>query len=134
LRLRDPEHAIDAAREARELMPFDTLSYRLSSAALASSTRLDEAATVLLTGFMLTGDGELRQAAIDLYESDPGPKNCALKKGRDGIVLDPNCPLVREHLCAASASAAAIQRERGSPELADKLHGVALQRYGCQVR
>jgi hypothetical protein len=134
LRLRDPERASDAARDARALMPFDTLSYRVSSAALVSSKRLDEAATVLLTGFMLTGDGELRQAVIDLYESDPGPKNCALKKGRDGIVVDPNCPMAQEHLCAASARAAAIQRESGRPELADKLHGDALQRYGCQIR
>ena len=134
LRLRDTEGTLDAARRARELAPFDAMGYRLAAVALTTVKRLDEAAVLLLTGFLVTGDGELRQASVDLYASDPGPKNCALKKGREGIILDSNCPLVREHMCAASAQAAAIQRDNGRAELAEELHGAALKSYGCQIR
>jgi hypothetical protein len=96
--------------------------------------RLDEAAVLLLTGFTLTGDAELRQAVLDLYQSDPGPRNCAVKKGREGDMLDPACPMVRDHLCNATFQAIAIQRRHGRTEQADQLHQVALQSYGCQVR
>jgi tetratricopeptide (TPR) repeat protein len=134
LRQENPEGALDAARRSREALPFEPAGYRLSAAALVSLKRLDEAAVLLLTGFTLTGDAELRQAVLDLYQSDPGPRNCAVKKGREGDMLDPACPMVRDHLCNATFQAIAIQRRHGRTEQADQLHQVALQSYGCQVR
>lgn len=131
LRVKDSGRAIEAARQAQELRPFDVRSYLVSAAALAGAQRVDDAAAQLLTGVMLTGDAELRQGAIDLFRKDPDPNSCGLKRGYEGMVLDPTCERVRRALCRAAAEAARIQRQANRLELAEQANAMAAT-YRCQ--
>jgi tetratricopeptide (TPR) repeat protein len=130
IRLEESEKALDAARRLQEVRPHDATTYRLLSAALIAASRRDEAAVALLTGITLTGDAELRQASIDLYKADP-EATCAFKPGRDGLVLNPECERVRQHLCASAREAAAIERRGGRTDHAEQLEAVARGGYKC---
>ena len=129
-RLWEVQPALEAAHRAQHLEPFNSVTYRAISVALLAGQRVDEAAVWLLAGFMITGDAELRQAAIDLYRNGGDSKGCALKKESSGsVVLDPTCDIVRSHLCAATSQA--IQALKGHhSQLADQLKARGSQ-SGC---
>ena len=131
-RLRDFEHALEAAQRARTLQPLNSIPYRVLATALIDSERYDEAARWLLSGFMVTGDGELRQATIDLYRGAGDPKGCAIKETEDGPTLNPACEPVRQQLCAATEEAIRIQSQTGRRDLAEQLAESAATNYGCK--
>ena len=131
LRLGRPADAIDSARRALTFDPASPLPYRVLAAAQADASRLDDAATTLLTGFLVTGDAPLRESAIELYRSGLDARGCAVRSTPQGPTLDPTCDVVRRHLCAAAVEAAQLQRERGLNDLAGGIEQMARTSFSC---
>jgi len=120
--LQEGDKAVAAARQASEAQPFNPMSYRAMAAALLRTQQGDEAAVELMTGFMVTGNRELRNALIDLYRSGLDKNSCATTtKASSGVVLNTSCEIVRHHLCAAAARASELQKRTGHPELASQV-------------
>ena len=131
LHLSDLEVAADAARRAQALEPLNPVSYRGLAAALLEQRRYDSAAIALLTGVMLTGNADLRSAAIDLYRAGLDQKGCAVVASPNGPSLDSSCEIVRQHMCAASREAATTQRAAGRSDLAQNLDLLAAREFKC---
>jgi hypothetical protein len=58
---------------------------------------LDDAAVTLMLGQFATGDLAFRSRLLDLYRGI----DCALVPGPAGPAINPQCPAVHRHLCAA---------------------------------
>jgi hypothetical protein len=117
-RLQNSDAALTAARAALAREPLNPMSYRTTASALLSARQNDEAASILMTGFMLTGQPELRAAVIEIYNAGLDAAHCAISPGANGATLNPDCAIVRRHLCAAAATAAAVHRAAGRDEMA----------------
>jgi len=63
--------------------------------------RRDDAAITLMTGQLSTGNLIFRNRLLELYRGD----GCALVPGPNGPAINPQCPAVHLHLCAAIARA-----------------------------
>lgn len=120
-RLKNGDAAITAARTALSREPFNPLGYRALASAQFSAQQADAAATTLMTGFMLTGQAELRLALFELYRAGLDTKQCAITASASGPALNPDCALVRTHLCAGAAAAARAQRQAGRNDLATQI-------------
>lgn len=59
--------------------------------------RRDDAAITLMTGQLTTGNLIFRNRLLELYRGD----GCALMPGPNGPAINPQCPAVHQHLCAA---------------------------------
>jgi hypothetical protein len=120
--LEESDKAVAAARRAASDQPFNPLSYRALAAALLNTQRQNEAAVELMTGFIVTGNQELRSALADLYRSGLDPKGCATTVNGSNVTLNiSSCDIVRRHLCAAAARAVDIQRRTGHADLASQV-------------
>jgi protein O-mannosyl-transferase len=119
--LQNGGQAVDAARRGAADQPFNPLAYRALSAALVAARQPHEAAVELMTGFIVTGNADLRRVLIDLYRGGLDPAGCATAVAGSTVVLSTSCEIVRRHLCEAAARAAEIQRRTGRPELAAQL-------------
>jgi hypothetical protein len=113
--------AIESARRAAIVQPFNPATYRDLSAALLSDNRTDDAAVELMTGFVVTGDQELRNVLIALYQRGLDAAGCATTVTGASTALNPSCEIVRRHLCTAAARATKLHRENGHPELAERV-------------
>ena len=113
-RLGNTAKTLDAASRAQVLQPLNSIPYRVMAGALIDAKDIDNAAAWLLAGFTVTGDAELRQAAIDLYRGGGDPQGCAIKSGDDGPVLNPSCETVRRHLCIATRLAIQIHKRHSA--------------------
>jgi hypothetical protein len=71
-----------------------------------------------MTGFMVTGDEELRRALIALYQTGLDSAGCATTVSGGRTTLNVACDIVRRHLCEAAARTATLQNEHGRPDLA----------------
>lgn len=131
LHLSDFNAAVDSAQKAQGLDPLNPVSYRVIAAALAEARRYDAAAIALLTGVMLTGNADLRSAAIDLYRAGLDQKGCAVTASPNGPALDSSCEIVRQHMCAASGAAATTQRAQGRADLAQSIELLAAREFRC---
>jgi protein O-mannosyl-transferase len=116
--LQEGDKAVAAARQAASDQPFNRLSYRALAAALLNTRHQNEAAVELMTGFMVTGNQELRSALVDLYRSGLDTEGCATITSGSSVILNFSCEIVRRHLCDAAARAIEIQRRNGHAELA----------------
>jgi tetratricopeptide (TPR) repeat protein len=130
VRVGDYPPAIDAGRRARALEPSNIVGHRQLAAALLSAQRYEDAAVTLMTGVLLTNSPELRQQLMELYRQGLDPLACAVALTRDGAVLNPACPTVRRHLCAATADAIPLQIDTGHREDAERLKTSATE-LGC---
>jgi tetratricopeptide (TPR) repeat protein len=126
LRVDNSGRALDAAREARLLDPLNALGHRLVGAALVANNRPEEAAVALMVGSMVAADASLRDEVIRLYRSGLGG-SCAIVEKATGPVIDPTCPMVRRHLCTASAESVAMSLHVGRREQAEQLKSGATQ-------
>ncbi len=133
-RLGDSDKAREAAHVASAGDPFTADVYRVGAAALVDASLPDDAATTLMTGFIVTGNQELRSALINLYRGGLDPAGCALKNGPAGIVLDPSCAIVRRHLCDGAAAAVRLQRANGRGDLAEQVEQSTLRPLDCPGR
>ena len=87
----------------RRADPLDPQLYRQRADVAVSAGRLDDAAIALVEGTFVTGDKSLRQALVELYRNAMDPKSCVLIAGPAGPAINPGCPAVHAHVCAASA-------------------------------
>jgi hypothetical protein len=131
LRLGRLDEAVGAATDARRLQPGNPVTHRVLAGALSEANRPGDAATALLTGFLITGDATLRDTAIGLYRGGLDTRGCAISDSPTGPTLNPTCPMVAEHLCAAAREASELQRSRGRADLASGIDQMAAQRFGC---
>ena len=109
------QRALESARRAAADQPFNPVAYRDITVALLNVNRLDDAAVELMTGFMVTGDEELRRVLIALYRNGLDAAGCATTVKDGSASLNVSCEIVRRHLCAAAARATAVAtRQRPS--------------------
>jgi tetratricopeptide (TPR) repeat protein len=113
------DKAIELAREAAAARPLDPVVYTALASSLIVANRQDDAASELMTGFMITGNPSLRAALVDLYRGGLDRQRCAVTTTATGVVLNVDCEIVRRHLCTASAAAARVQRQRSREDLAE---------------
>jgi hypothetical protein len=130
--LGDSARAVDEAQRARQLDPLHPRVHRLLADAYIAGGHRDQAAVALMVGAMLTdnpGDG---RALIDLYRVHHSD-SCALSSTPTGLVLNPACPMVRDHVCVASPSAIAILSQMGRPAQADVVRRAAITQWRCDI-
>jgi len=132
--LQEGDKAVATARQAASAQPFNPVSYRALAAALLSTQHQNEAAVELMTGFIVTGNQELRSALVDLYRSGLDATGCATTTNGSTVALNTSsCEIVRRHLCEAAVGAADIQRRNGRPELASQV-SVLMNEAKCEAR
>jgi hypothetical protein len=119
--LQEGDRAVAAARQAATDQPFNPMSYRATAFALVNAQQVNEAAVELMTGFMVTGNQELRTALLNLYRGGLDSQGCATSANGSTVVLNVSCEIVRRHLCEAAARANDLQRRAGHPELASQV-------------
>lgn len=112
------QRSLELAQHGAAVQTFNPDAYRDLTAALLGVNRSDEAAVELMTGFMVTGDEELRRALIALYQTGLDAAGCATTVSGGRTTLNVACDIVRRHLCAAAARAAKLQHDHGRPDLA----------------
>jgi tetratricopeptide (TPR) repeat protein len=132
LRSGDAVNAADAAARARALNPASPQFYRQLADIALSEGRVDEAAASYIEGAFVTSDGSLRKDLLDLYQR-MGPGSCALKPGPHGPAINPACPMVHAHLCAAAAGTMGTLNHTDRSELAQTRKRMFVEEFGCQV-
>ena len=131
LGLGDSARAVDEAEHARQLDPLQPLAHRLLADAYLAGRHGEQAAIALMVGSMLTADAGFRLELLDLYRVGFGGGGCALTDTAAGVVLNPACPMVRDHLCAASAASIALNLRIGRRTEADVLRQTAAMQLRC---
>jgi len=101
-RLGDMDAALQAARSAQRLAPGDPQFYSQIANLLLMRHEGDRAATAYMEGLLITSDRNLRDELVRLYGSSPSLAGCALVNGPNGPGINPNCEIVRKHVCAAA--------------------------------
>ena len=91
-----------------------------------------------MVGSLITNRAELRQQLMALYQQGVAPLRCAVAPappnapaGSQGGLLDPGCPTVRRHLCAATKDAIELQTHAGRSDDAERLETAASD-LGCR--
>jgi hypothetical protein len=127
----DGAGALVSANRARELDPLNVLGYRLSADALLANQRPDDAAITLTAGSMITGDRGLAGDLAGLYRNGLDAVGCALTGSATSPVLNPECPLVRAHSCAAAAQAIAVNRRLNRQDAVERIMRVMQDSLKC---
>ena len=123
--------ALEATARAAQADPSNPEAWRQYSDALGSTGRIDDAVVALMQGVLLTSDNGLRQRMVELYRRGAGGA-CALLPGQNGApAINPSCPEVRKHLCAADAQAIALRLRSGRTDLAEVLRNSGMRDFGC---
>jgi Flp pilus assembly protein TadD len=131
MRSGDLDEAETAANNARTLAPLDPNTYRQLSHVLLARNRGNEAAMVLMTGMLITSDPNVRAELIELYGSSQDPENCTLVSTPGGPAINPQCGIVRDHLCAAAVTVIRVRLEGGRRDLAERDKQTFVTNYGC---
>ena len=131
MRLGDSRQSLDTAVRARDLTPVDPdVHVRLAEALLAVN-RPDDAAIALTGGVMTTGSQALAQALLSMYGAGLDPDGCAMLGSGATATLNPRCPIVRRHLCAATAETLTSLLQAGRRDLAERRKATAIAQFGC---
>jgi tetratricopeptide (TPR) repeat protein len=131
LGMKNPSSALTAANRARALQPANPLAYHLAAASLLGTDRADEAAMLLLTGGIVSGDGSLGREAMSLYSDGLDPDGCAVVGTGPSAALNPKCAIVARHSCNASAAAYQIFNKSGQSQRAEQIKAAAVSNLGC---
>ena len=131
--LAEPGPAAAAFATMRRLSPASPAAHLGMARAELGLDRPGEAAVSLLRVVALDpGNAEAWRLLLDVYAGlDPG--GCAIAVSGGQPRLDPGCPLVHDHLCAAYEGLAALHREAGQAEIARRLEARAVGDHGCPV-
>ncbi len=129
--LEDPAQAARAAADAGALNPLSAGFYKQTAALAASSGRLDDAAVALIEGTFITSDKTLRQALVELYRDGMDPKSCALIEGPGGPAINPACPIVHAHVCAASEVVVKTLLSAQRNDLAQTRKKMFIEQFKC---
>jgi hypothetical protein len=133
LRLGDSTAARDAAGRARMIAPLDVEPHERLTAVLLAAGRFEEAAVALTTGLMLTSSDRVGRLLVDLYRTGLDTEGCAILGTGPRATINPQCALVRRHVCAATDEALALLEGTASPaDLGERLRATAVGRFGCR--
>jgi tetratricopeptide (TPR) repeat protein len=129
-RLGKADEAGAVAREALALHPKNAEAYRQIAFAFATQDRIDDAATALIEGALITSNRSLRTDLLDLYRDDFSD-TCAITAGPNGAAVNLSCERVHKQFCAASVEVvkAALEDEHGDEARQQKQD--FLHKYGC---
>jgi protein O-mannosyl-transferase len=106
LHLGQPEVALPAAIQARDIDPTSVEVYGEIADAYIARRRQEDAAIALAEGMFATGDHSLRDDLLKIYQNgDIDASGCAVVPGPRGPALNPSCEIVRRDLCAGAARA-----------------------------
>jgi protein O-mannosyl-transferase len=130
VRLGDISSAYEAATRARLLAP-DRADYVLLSALSSATNHKDEAATVLIEGFLMTHNSALLPRLRNLYSAGLDQKGCAFIQTPSGPNLNYSCEIVHVGLCKASVELMDIYRKNQKPEVAADIERQATEELGC---
>jgi len=113
VRLGNTAEASAAASEALALHPSTPGAYRLIASIFAAQQRIDDAATALIEGILMTSDPNLKSDLLNLYRSALS-NTCVMTTGSSGPDWNVNCDLFRKHFCAAAVESlkSAVEAER----------------------
>jgi hypothetical protein len=131
LGLENPSSALVAANGSRALQPLNPLAYHLAAASLIELNEPEEAAMLLLTGSIVSGDGALGREAMSLYTAGLDPEGCAVSGSGATAVLNPQCAIVARHSCIASAAAYQILARSQQVQRAERVKAAAVSSLGC---
>jgi tetratricopeptide (TPR) repeat protein len=132
VQLGDRSLALESAARAVELDPGNADLWRQYAVALSQAGRNPDATLALMEGVMLTMDAGLRQGVVEMYRHLPDQGGCALLPGQGGNpALNPNCEIVHQDLCRATAAAIRLRLQGGRRDLADQLHATGVSNFGC---
>jgi tetratricopeptide (TPR) repeat protein len=132
LRLENPQQALEAFLYQRRLAPREPEVYRGLAGAYLDLGRTEDAIISLLEA-RITGDSNQVVAyALDLYDRmDPG--GCAAVARQSQRDLNPDCPMVGRHLCAAMLDLMKASLEARHYDLAKQTKETARRAYGCPM-
>jgi tetratricopeptide (TPR) repeat protein len=128
----DQTQAADAAEHARALDPLNPKVYLQLAQIAVTTNRMDDAFVSLAEGEFITADAGLMDAWTDLYRR-AGPASCALLPGPDGPSLNPPCPIVHAHVCAASAYVVRTLAAAGQTDVALARKRMFTEHFHCHV-
>ena len=129
LRLSKPREALNALQHG-QLLDFRPPVFVETSAAYDSLGDSRQAAIALMEGLSIdTTQTQLAAKLVDLYQRTQ-PRSCAVRETGGLRAVDMDCPLVKEHLCAALANVSRLYAEVGKREDA-RAAGLARSGMGC---
>ena len=131
LGMENPSLALVAANRSRTLQPLNPLAYHLAAASLLEMNRPEEAAMLLLTGSIVSGDAALGREAMTLYSAGLDPDGCAIAGSGASAALNPRCAIVARHSCIASAAAYQIFEKSRQVQRAEQVKAAAVASLGC---
>jgi protein O-mannosyl-transferase len=131
LQLGDMDAALRAAREAKRMAPWDPGMYSQIAELLVMRGQGDEAAVALTAGMLITADQGLQSDLVSLYGSSADPANCTLVRGAGGPSIDPQCQIVRDHICAAAPEVLTALAAAGRRQEALEQKQRLLSEYQC---
>jgi tetratricopeptide (TPR) repeat protein len=132
LRLGDAPKAVSEALRAVQADPLNAERYLQMAGVLAISGQAGQAAVTLLQGDAVTGDGRIPGALASLFRRrDLDPAGCALNSPAEGWGVNPDCESVKRFLCPAMGNAIGVRMRAGRLDLAERLRGMAVNRFGC---
>lgn len=131
LRLGDTNRALDAFSIMRHLSPTDPAAYEFIGSCQMSEGQLEQGAISLLQAVLL--DNKCMRAwnrLLNIY-SKIDPAGCAVMTEQGRTKLDPGCPMVRNHLCAAHYDFVRVFLQSRRYGLAQQAKQRALQQFHC---
>jgi tetratricopeptide (TPR) repeat protein len=129
LRLSQPREALDALQHG-QLLDFRPPVFVETSAAYDSLGDSRQAAIALMEGLSIdTSQTQLAAKLVELYQRTE-PRSCAVRETGGLRAVDMDCPLVKEHLCAALAKVSRLYAEVGKSQDA-RAAGLARSGMGC---
>jgi tetratricopeptide (TPR) repeat protein len=129
LRLSQPGEALEALQHGR-LLDFQPQFFEEMSAAYASLGDSRRAAISLMEGLSMdTSQTQFASSLVELYRRTE-PRSCAVREAGGSHTIDMDCPLVKEHLCAALGNVSRLYAEVGRREEA-RAAGLARSGMGC---
>jgi tetratricopeptide (TPR) repeat protein len=130
-RLGNRVQALEVALEGRRTDPDNAEIHRQTAAILLEQGRPDEGAVALMEGIMLTTDTGLRNELVRLYQSGLDSSGCATKAVPGNTALNPACPMVHRHMCAAAAGTIRLRQDSGRKDLAESVRQTARNDFHC---
>jgi hypothetical protein len=127
----DTKRASDAAAEAGTIDPLRPQLYAQMADIASAAGRLDDAAIALVEGAFVSSDQSLRQDLVELYRRGMDPRSCALVQGPRGAAINPGCPVVHGHVCAASIYTVKTLAAARQKDLAQTRKKMFIEQFGC---
>jgi tetratricopeptide (TPR) repeat protein len=131
-RLGKPQEAVEVYLYQRRLDPAGPEPYRGLAGAYLDLGRTEDAAIALLEAGVTSGWNRGTAAIAGVYDKmDPGGCAVVVKQGQP--TFNPDCPMVRRHLCAAMLDLMKAGLAEGRSGLATSAKETARNAYGCAM-